>query len=131
MDTTLFQRLHEEKLISSTSYEKIDAAEKNKLFSLHWELTTVLYIGVLLLATGLSVLVYKNIDTIGHQVILIFIALASTGGFIYCVKKKLPYSTTKVESPDVVFDYILLLSCLLFITFIGYVQFQYDVFGNR
>jgi hypothetical protein len=131
MDTKLFGKLKEDGLISDVSFERIKAANDNKLFSLHWEITTILYLGVLLLATGLGILVYKNIDTIGHQVILIFIALVSTGGFIYCFKKKQPYSAAKVQSPDVGFDYILLLSCLTFITFIGYLQYQYHFFGDR
>jgi hypothetical protein len=111
--------------------EKVKALQKNRLFSLHWEITTFLYFGVLLLSTGLGILVYKNIDTIGHQAILIFIALVSACGFIYCFRKKLPFSTGKVLSPNAVFDYILLLACLSFVIFIGYLQYQYQLFGNR
>lgn len=131
MDTNLFKQFRQDGLISEESFVKIKAANENRLFSLHWEITTILYLGVLLLTTGLGVLVYKNIDTIGHQVILIFIALVSAGSFIYCFKKKRPYSSTKVESPDIGFDYILLLACLLLIVFIGYFQYQYHVFGDR
>ena len=131
MNNSLFEKLNEEGHLSAASYGKIRANNKAALFSLHWELTTILYLGVLLLTGGLSVLVYKNIDTIGHQAILLFIALTCAGCFIYCFKKKLPFSTAKVESPNVAFDYVLLLACLLFITFIGYIQFQYNVFGER
>lgn len=131
MDTILFERLHKEGLISDHSLIKVETAAKNRLFSLHWELRTILYLGVLLLSGGLGVLIYKNIDTIGHTAILIFIALVSAGGFIYCFNKKLPFSTGKVEAPNAFFDYVLLLACLAFISFIGYLQFQYQVFGNR
>ena len=131
MDTNLFEKLKEDGLITEASLAKVKAADSNRLFSLHWEITTILYLGVLLLTTGLGVLVYKNIDTIGHQAILIFIALISAGGFIYCFKNKFPYSAGKVESPNVGFDYILLLACLTFIIFIGYLQYQYHVFGDR
>ena len=44
---------------------------------------------------------------------------------------KLPFSLQKTVSPSVFFDYILLLGCLTFISFVGYIQFQYQVFGNR
>ena len=131
MDTILFEQLHTAGLISDTSLNRVKAAEKNRLFSLHWELRTILYLGVLLVSGGLGVLIYKNIDSIGHTAILIFIALVSAGGFIYCFKTKLPFSTGKVESPNSFFDYILLLACLSFITFIGYLQYQYHFFGNR
>src|SRR5450432_2120342 len=131
MDTILFEKLHAEGLISNGSLERIKETHKNRLFSLHWELRTILYLGVLLLSGGLGVLVYKNIDTIGHTAILIFIAAICAGGFAYCFKTKLPFSTSRVVSPNSFFDYILLLACLSFITFIGYLQYQYHFFGNR
>lgn len=131
MNISLFERLQSEGLLSASSVEKAKAQECDRLFSVHWELKTVLYLGVFLLSTGLGILVYKNIDTIGHQVILLFIALVSAGCFFYCFKNKLPFSRSKVPSPSMSFDYILLLGCLTFITFIGYMQYQYNVFGNR
>jgi hypothetical protein len=131
MNSTLFEKLHTEGLISGASLQKIKTSSGNTLFSVHWEIKTILYLGVLLLSGGIGILVYKNIDTMGHQVILLFIALISTGSFIYCFKKKLPFSLKRVASPNAFFDYILLLACLTFISFVGYLQFQYQVFGNR
>ncbi len=131
MDILVFQKLHAEGQLSDESFEKVKMAERNKLFSLHWELRTVLYLGILLLTSGLGILVYKNINTIGHQVILIFIALVCTGSFFYCFKKKPPYSNNRTASPNAFFDYILLLGCLTMITFMGYLQFQYNIFGTK
>jgi hypothetical protein len=131
MDTILFNKLHKEGLISDASLTKVNAAGARPLFSLHWELKTLLYLGVLLLSGGLGILVYKNIDSIGHTAILVFIAAVSGGGFFYCVNKKLPFAFTRVDAPNAFFDYVLLLACLAFVTFIGYLQFQYQAFGNR
>ncbi len=131
MNIQLFEQLHAEGLIADSSFRKIQAHSHTKLFSLHWELKTLLYLGVLLQSGGLGILIYKNIDSIGHQAILIFIALVCAACFFYCLKKKLPFSTAKVEAPNVHFDYILLLGCLTFISFIAYLQFQYNVFGTR
>jgi hypothetical protein len=130
MDQHLFEKLHAEGLIADDSLQKVTALEEGRLFSLHWELKTLLYLGVTLLSGGLGVLVYKNIDTIGHQVILAFIALVCAGCFYYCVRKKAPFSVLAVPAPNSFFDYILLLGCLTFITFIGYLQFEYTFFGN-
>ena len=99
MEAILFEKLHAQGLISDGSLEKVKASAKNKLFSLHWELRTILYLGVLLLSGGLGILVYKNIDTIGHTAILMFIALVCAGGFWYCFKTKLPFSTGRVVHP--------------------------------
>jgi len=131
MNLTLFEQLHADGHVSDASFKKIKAAQSNKLFSMHWELKTMLYLGVLLFSGGLSILVYQNIDTIGHQVILFVIAAVCAGCFFYCFKKKHPYSNAKVLSPDSFFDYTLLLGCLTLLTFVGYLQFQYNVFGNR
>jgi uncharacterized membrane protein len=131
MDQELFDRLQKEGTISAASAEKIRTLTANRLFSIHWELKTILYLGVLLLSGGLGILVYKNIDTIGHQVILLAIAVACGGCFFYCFRHKLPFSREKVPAPNGFFDYILLLGCLLLLTFITYLQVQYNVFGTR
>jgi hypothetical protein len=131
MNIHLFEKLQSEGLISPDSTEKVRVISDNKLFSLHWELKTILYLGVLLLSGGLGILIYKNIDTIGHQAILAFIALISAGCFAYCIKQKLPFSWNRVAAPNGFFDYVLLLGCLTFITFITYLQVKYNVFGTR
>jgi hypothetical protein len=131
LNLTIFIKLHEEGLISDQSLEKITNTERAKLFSVHWELRTLLYLGVLLLTGGLGILIYKNIDSIGHQVILAAIAVLCGACFIYCERKKPKFTLNKVESPNSFFDYVLLLGCLLLLTFLAYLQVQYHVFGDK
>jgi hypothetical protein len=126
----LFERLHKEGLIADPSLQKIKQRAGSRLFSVHWELKTILYLGILLLTGGLGILIYKNIDTIGHQVILAIIGLICISSFVYCERKKLPFATTKVPAPNSFFDYILLLGCLTLLTFITYLQVQYTAFGT-
>jgi hypothetical protein len=57
--------------------------------------------------------------------------LISAGSFYYCVYKKQPFSFNKAAAPNSFFDYVLLLACLTFIIFIGYIQYQYKIFGDR
>lgn len=130
MNIPLFEQFHKEGLISDPSLQKVKQRARSRLFSVHWELKTILYLGVLLLAGGLGILIYKNIDTIGHQAILTAIGLLCAGCFVYCERKKLPFAVTKVPAPNSFFDYILLLGCLTFISFITYLQVQYTAFGN-
>lgn len=131
MNFELLKALHKNGLITPASFEKIEQKRANSLFSLHWELKTLLYLGVMLLSTGLGIVIYQNIDTIGHQVILLIIAAISAGCFVYCFKQKLPFSWDKVKSPGSLFDYLLLLGALSFLTFVGYIQFQYNIFGTN
>ncbi|HYH14359.1 MAG TPA: DUF2157 domain-containing protein, partial [Flavisolibacter sp.] len=129
MDPSTFEKLYTEGLISENSFQTIRARISTQLFSVHYELKTILYLGVLLLSTGLGILIYKNIDTIGHQVVICLIMLISAGSFTYCLKRKRPFSWNKVEAPNPFFDYVLLLGCLTFITLVGYTQVQYTIFG--
>lgn len=125
------QLLKNDGIITDDECQKIEKYEATKLFSVHWELRTILYAGILLLTSGIGILVYKNIDTIGHQVVLAAIALACIGCFYYCFKNKVSYNNELVENPSPLFDYIALLGSLLFGTFIGYFQYQYHLFGNN
>jgi len=123
----LEKELFDKGLLSELSYARLQAKGHNTLFSLHWELRTLLYLGVLMFAGGLGILVYQNIDTIGHQAILAFIALACLGCYGYCFLKGHPFSPEKHTQESPFFDYVLLLGCLLFLSFEGYLQFQYEV----
>ncbi len=126
-----FKKLHAEGLISDAALHQSETREGHRLFSLYWELRLLLYLGVLLLTGGLGMLVYKNIDTIGHQAVLAFIALVIAASFLYCFRKKAPFSWEKVAVADPFFDYILLLGCLSLLIFLAYLQFQYDLFGDH
>jgi hypothetical protein len=130
MDIHVFEKLRQQQLISDQELEAISNAGAQPV-SVHWDLRMLLYLGITLLSTGLGIVVYNNIDTIGHTTIIITIALACIACYVYCMKKSKGYSNKKVESPNLWFDYVLLLGCLLLITFIGYVQFQYNFFGNK
>jgi hypothetical protein len=131
VDQNLLDKLHAEGTISDESFAKISERQSLGLLSLHLEIRVLLYLGILLLTTGLGIIIYKNIDTIGHQVILAFIATIVIGCFFYCFKYKKPFAETKVQAPGVFFDYLLLLGTLSFLIFVGYLQFEYNVFGTN
>lgn len=125
------KQLHADDVVSDDGLQKIEAYESGKLFSVHWELRTILYLGILLFTAGIGILIYKNIDTIGHQAVLAIIALLCGGCFYYAFKNKQPYSNVEVKNTSPFFDYIALLACLLLGIFVGYIQFQYSLFGHR
>lgn len=127
----LCENLHSEGVISDASFEKLSKKYNKPLFSVHWELKSLLYLAVLMLTGGLGLLIYENIDTIGHQFVLGLIALIWIGCFYWCTKNKLPFNAAKVRVPNDAFDYILLLGTISFVTFIGYLQYEYNVFGSN
>jgi hypothetical protein len=102
-----------------------------KQYSLFWELNIILYLGILLLASGLGVLIYTKLNQIGHLTVITGIALLTVITYFICLRKKLPFSTGKVESNSLFLDYLLVLSCLCFVIFVGYCQFEYHFLGNK
>lgn len=131
MKNSVLDTLLARQLISPEQYATIRAHEQNRLFSVHWELKTVLYAGVLLLNIGLGLLIYLNIDTIGHLSVIALTAAISVGCFWYAYKNRAPFSSEKIESASPYFDYALLLGCLTFVILEGYAQYQYGVFGTH
>lgn len=131
MDIQFFEQLYRRELIDISAVERVQQQEQQKQVSVHRELNTLLYLGILLFCSGFGIFIYKNINTIGHLTLIALIAVLMGVCFVYCFRHKYPYSNLKVPVPNIWFDYILLLGCLLLLTFIGYTQFQYHLFGER
>jgi hypothetical protein len=131
MDYKLFDKLHQEGLIGEASFDKINQERKDPSLSVYWDINVLLGIGVIGLSTGLGILIYKNIETIGHQVVLALICSIAIACFIYCEQKKVAFSRFKVANTDHLFDYLLLLGTLCLIIFTAYLQYQYEVFGTH
>ena len=109
----------------------IAATERTRPFSLHYEMRALLYLGTTLLAGGLGVLVYQNIDSIGHGVIIAVITGLMAACFTYAARHRAPFTWSTAPKTSVGADYLLLLGCLLFVVLEGYVQYQYNLFGTR
>jgi hypothetical protein len=131
MQETILNDLLAKDLITSDDHTHIRMYETQKPFSLHWELKTLLYLGVILLNLGLGWLIYENIDSIGHGVIIAGIAAICIGCFVFTYRKRGAFSWEQVESPSPYYDYLLLLGCLTFVILEGYLQYQYNIFGSR
>jgi hypothetical protein len=88
-------------------------------------------LGILLLSSGLGIIIYKNIDSIGHTAIVIAMSVLIVLCFAYSYWKRQPFSWNMVVNPAPFADFSLLLACLLFLTLEGYLQYQYDFFGTK
>ena len=128
---TLLQNLQEKEIISPEKSTAISEYEKTKPFSLHYELRTLLYLGITLLTGGLGVLIYQNLDTIGHGIIVALIAIITLVCFGFAFWKREPFTWEEVKNPHHFSDFVLLLGCTSFLILEGYLQFQYDLFGLK
>ena len=127
----LLQNLQDKGIISPQQSNIISDYEKSEPFSLHYELRTLLYLGITLLSGGLGVLIYQNLDTIGHGVIVALIAIITLACFGFTFLKREPFTWLEVKSPHHFSDFVLLLGCASFLILEGYLQFQYDLFGLK
>jgi hypothetical protein len=130
MKSYLFDKLFEDGLIDEESLHKIKTENEQRPFSLHWELKILLYAGILMFSAGVGMFIYENINTIGHLTIILLLALLSVAGFIYAFRQINGFSRQKLESPGMAYDYAVLLSAMLMVSCIGYLQFQYHFFGS-
>ena len=130
MQAAHIQQLYDDELITGEEYTALTEQLKQPV-SLSADLHTLLYAGIILFSTGTGVVIYKNIDSIGHGVVVAIIALLSIACFIFCFKKSTGFSAGRQISTNVFADYILLLGCLLLLTLTAYLQFQFSLFGNR
>jgi Predicted membrane protein (DUF2157) len=128
---TLLQSLQEKGIISPEQSTVISEYEKTKPFSIHYELRTLLYLGITLFTGGLGILIYQNIDTIGHGVIVALISLITLGCFGFAYLKRSPFTWEEVKIQHPFADFALLLGCMMFLILEGYLQYQYNLFSNK
>jgi hypothetical protein len=127
----LLDELEQKELLAPAQRVGIEQYEKQKPVSLFIYLRTLLYISISAFIGSTGVLIYENIDTVGHTVLISILALVTVGCFVFVFKKGTPYRPEKVLQTEHYFDTILLLGCLLFLALEGYAQYQYELFGTR
>ncbi|RAJ95841.1 putative membrane protein DUF2157 [Larkinella arboricola] len=127
----VLQELADQQLINDKQRAGIQTVEDHKLFSAHWELRSLLYVGILLFTTGTGWLIYKYIDQIGHTFLIIALSVLCAASFAFAVRYKGTFTRGRSYSRSPFGDYALLLACLLFLSLEGYLQYQYTIFGTR
>jgi hypothetical protein len=106
-----------------------DRVARRLLVSVRFEIRTLLYIGVLLLTSGVGLLVKEHHQEIGPWVIAVAIGLAAAGCLFWVGRTAAPFSWGEVPSPNVAFDYVLLLGLLLFASDLAYIEVQFTLLG--
>src|SRR5436305_650692 len=102
---------------------------RGELLSVHWELRALLYLGVLLVTGGVGLLVKENLDRIGPVAIAVLIGLAAAAPLVWVFRVAPPFSWREVPSPNLAFDYMLLLGVLLAAVDLAYVEVKFTPLG--
>lgn len=109
--------------ITSDRAAPLIAAERREIVSLQAEVRVLAWLGVMLVASGVSVFVSKNLDRIGPVAVATALAMASAGCYLDSTWRR-AHSRTSYLS-----DYVLLLGALLLSTDVGYVEHQFHLLG--
>ena len=124
------QKLLDKGLLSNEQENGIRNYFSLGIFSLRNELLFLMYLSILLFTSGVGVLIYKNIDTIGHTLILMIMFILILACFYFSFKKSTGFSTEDIDFENPIYNYLVLLAVILSCSFMGYIQFQYSIFGE-
>jgi hypothetical protein len=102
---------------------------RGELVSLHPELRFLYYLGVLLTAAGVGLLVKENYQHIGPVAVAIGIGIGALACFAWAVRKAPAFSWEEVPSPSLSYDYALLLGVLLAVSDLAFIELQFTPLG--
>ena len=122
-------RLRTGSVLSGEQAALFDRVARRLLVSLRFEIRALLYVGVLLLTSGVGLLVKEHHREIGPWAIAVAIGLAAAGCLFWVGRTAAPFSWGEVPSPNVAFDYVLLLGLLLFASDLAYIEVQFTLLG--
>jgi hypothetical protein len=123
--------LFEKNLIDKDIIDQVSTYRSLNIFSVHTELKLFLYLSVLLFTSGIGILIYENIDSIGHIAILTLLLVITIICFYFSFKNAPGFQKQQSNFENPLFDYLVLAAVLLSCIFIGYLQFQYTTFGTH
>jgi len=130
-DDQATKSLLDKNLITENQFQEIVQYRSLNIFSLNVELKLLLSIAVLMFTSGIGILIYDNIDSIGHIALLSILFAITCGCFYYCFKNSKGFQKTETTFESPFLEYLVLIANILTCIFIGYLQFQYEAFGTH
>lgn len=124
------KRLVERHLINEDQFSKIQIYRERRIFSLRSELLFLMYGGVLAFTTGAGMVIYNNIDAIGHIALLAILLCLIIGCYFLAFRKAKGFSKTESEFDNPVYDYLVLAGSLLTVVFFSYLQTRFNALGD-
>src|SRR5438132_11332593 len=124
-------RLRRDNVLGQAQAPLFDRVARRRVVSVRFEIRALLYAGVLLLASGVGLLVKEHRQDIGPWAIAGGIALAAVSCLVWVTRTAASFSWGAVPSPNVAFDYVLLLGLLLFASDLAYVEVEFTLLGPK
>ena len=104
---------------------------RRDLISISPELRLLFWLAVSMLVGGVGTLLAKNVEKIGHGVLIATIAIAAAACYAFAWRQRGERGGVAEEPADrPIADYVLLLGALLLSADVGYAESQYRFFGD-
>jgi len=115
-------------VITADQHLLLGSLVRQERFSLFVEINALLYIGVLSAVGGLAWTARDYVLNLGDGVILAVLGLLIAASFYYCFSRGVPYDNGEVESPSMIFDYVLYFGCLVLSATLAFIETRFAIF---
>ena len=123
------ERLRERRVLSDAQAAPLLRVYRGELVSVEPELRATLYVGVLLLVSGVGLFLKENHERIGPAAIAVLLGIAALGCLFYAWRRLPAFSWQSAPSPHIAADYVLLLGVLVAAADLAWVESQFRVLG--
>jgi hypothetical protein len=117
-------------VISPEQHVLLRSLVRHERTSVFVELNALLYIGVLSIAGGIIWTFQDFVVNLGDAVIFSILAFLVAMPLYYCFTRGRSYQNGEVESPSMIFDYVLYFGCLMFSATIGFAETRFTIFNG-
>ncbi len=117
-------------VITPEQHTLLQSLVRQERISVFVELSALLYIGVLSMVGGIIWGFRDYVVNLGDAVIFAILAALVALPLYYCFTRGKPYDHGEVESPSLIFDYVLYFGCLMFSATLGFAQTRFTIFNG-
>ena len=131
---TILSRLEqwkEREVISPEQHALLAGLSRGEPFSVFLELNILLYAGILLFVGGLGWTVSTWSQQMGDFLVLILLTLILAACFWYSFSRAPDWAPKEVPSPNLVFDYVLYLGCLIWTVELAYIENRFQMLSGQ
>ena len=104
---------------------------RREIVSLQWELRSLLYLGVSLLAAAAGIFVKEHYREFGAVAVTAVLSAAAAACLVYALRRSAPFSWREVAPPSISFDYLVLLGSVLLAADLAYAEAQFRLLGTE
>jgi hypothetical protein len=116
-------------VLSADRAATLSRPARGELVSIHWELRTLLYAGVVLATSGVGLFLKENHERLGPTALATLLGLAAATCLFYVWRRSPPFSWEATKTPHIAVDYVLLLGVLLLGSDLAYLETQFRWLG--